>query len=49
MYSTTINTLKDQLAIAEADRDYWRDQALKAQAELSKAQQLIMRHLDQTR
>ena len=49
MYSTTINTLKEQLAIAEADRDDWRDQALIAQADLAKATVLLLRCLDRTR
>ena len=48
MYSTTINTLKEQLARAEADRDHWREIARDALADLAKAHAVIMRHLDRT-
>ena len=47
MYSTN-TILKDQLARAEADRDYWHDQALIALADLAKAHAVIVRHLDRT-
>ena len=47
MYSTN-TILKEQLALAEADRDYWHDQALIALADLAKAQAVIVRHLDRS-
>ena len=47
MYSKN-TILKDQLARAEADRDYWHDQALIALADLAKAHAVIVRHLDRT-